>query len=84
MLLLAIKKPAVGYEEGDTMLYKTAYVAVGYEEGDTMLYKTGCVADFIISDEHLQLLSSVNKLVFDEQQCEATECSIRVFIVQWE
>ena len=31
-----------------------------------MLYKTASVADFIMSDEHLQLLSSVNKLVFDE------------------
>ena len=31
-----------------------------------MLCKTASVADFIMSDRHLQLFSSVNKLVFDD------------------
>ena len=58
--------------------------AVGYEEGSTLLYRTASVADFIMSDEHLQLLSSVNKLVFDEHSKVSLgnvllECFIRVF-----
>ena len=49
-----------------------------------MLYKTASVADFIMSDEHLQLLSSVNKLVFDDHsKVRPLNVLLECFVLLW-